>query len=109
MSQRIIRLNKLIRTHLGEIFQRELSLKPGVFVTISKVDTTPDLRYTRVSLSVFPFKDSEYALKTLNKEKYSLQGALNKKLVIKPLPRLVFEIDSTEEKADEIEKILLQI
>ncbi len=109
MSQRIIKLNKLIRTHLGEIFQRELSLKPGVFVTISKVDTTPDLRYTRVLLSVFPFKDSQYVLKTVGKEKYSLQGALNRKLVTKPLPRLVFQIDSTEEKADEIEKILLQI
>ncbi len=109
MSQRIIKLNKLIQNHLGEIFQRELSLKSGVFLTISKVDTTPDVRYTRVSLSVFPFKDSNYALKTIGKEKYAIQGALNKKLGIKPLPRLVFQIDSTEEKADEIEKILLQI
>lgn len=109
MSQRIIKLNKLIRTYLGEILQRELSLKTGVFVTISKVDTSPDLRYTRVSLSVFPFKDSDYALKTINKEKFSIQGALNRRLALKPLPRLVFQIDPTEEKADEIEKILLQI
>ncbi len=109
MSQRITKLNKLIQSHLGEIFQRELSLKPGVFVTIAKVDTTPDIRYTRVSLSVFPFKDSDYVLKTIGKEKYDIQGALNRKLAIKPLPRLVFQIDETEEKADEIEKILLQI
>ena len=109
MSQRIIKLNKLIQSYLGEILERELSLKLGVFVTISKVDTTPDLRYTRVSLSVFPFKESNYALKTITKEKYSIQGALNRKLVLKPLPRLVFQIDETEEKADEIEKILLQI
>jgi len=109
VSQRIIQLNKLIKTHLGEIFQRELSLKLGIFVTISKVDTTPDLRYARVSLSVFPFKESNYALKAITKEKFAIQGALNRKLVTKPLPRLVFQIDSTEEKADEIEKILLQL
>jgi ribosome-binding factor A len=109
MSQRIIQLNSLIQNHLGEIFQRELSLKPGVFVTISKVDTTDDVRYTRVSLSVFPYKESNYALKAIGNEKYAIQGALNRRLAIKPLPRLVFQIDSTEEKADEIEKILLQI
>jgi len=109
VSQRIIQLNSLIQNHLGEIFQRELSLKPGVFVTISKVDTTDDVRYTRVSLSVFPYKESNYALKAIGNEKYAIQGALNRRLAIKPLPRLVFQIDSTEEKADEIEKILLQI
>ncbi|KKQ01342.1 MAG: hypothetical protein US10_C0016G0012 [Candidatus Moranbacteria bacterium GW2011_GWD2_36_198] len=68
MSERIVKLNKLFKEHLGEIFQRELSLKPGVFLTIAKVDTTPDLRYTRVSISVFPFKDTDYAMKTLAKE-----------------------------------------
>ncbi|MDD5463684.1 MAG: ribosome-binding factor A [Candidatus Moranbacteria bacterium] len=109
MSERIIKLNKLFKEHLGEIFQRELSLKPGVFLTIAKVDTTPDLRYTRVSISVFPFKDTDYAMKTLTKEIYSIQGALNKKLKMRPLPRLQFVSDSTEEEADKIEKILTQI
>ncbi|MDD5397257.1 MAG: ribosome-binding factor A [Candidatus Moranbacteria bacterium] len=109
MSERITKLNKLFKEHLGEIFQRELSLKPGVFLTIAKVDTTRDLRYTRVSISVFPFKESDYAIKTIGKEIYSIQGALNKKLNMRPLPRLQFILDSTEEEADKIEKILLDI
>ena len=109
MSDRIVKLNKLIKEHLGEIFQRELAIKPGLFLTIAKVDTTPDLRYTRVSISVFPYKEADYALKTLNKEIYRIQGALNKKLAIRPLPRLEFVLDSTEEEADKIEKILTEI
>lgn len=109
MSERITKLNKLIKQHLGEIFQRELSLKPGLFLTIAKVDTTPDIRYTRVSISVFPYKESDYALKTLNKEIYSIQGALNKKLAMRPLPRIEFILDSTEEEADKIEKILKEV
>lgn len=109
MSDRIVKLNKLIKEHLGEIFQRELSIKPGVFLTIAKVDTTPDIRYTRVSISVFPYKDSDYIMKTLSKEIYSIQGALNKKLKMRPLPRLEFILDSTEEEADKIEKILTKI
>lgn len=109
MSERIIKLNKLIKQHLGEIFQRELSMKPGVFLTIAKVDTTADLRYTRVLVSVFPFKDADYAIKTLKKEAFSIQGALNKKLAMRPLPRLQFFLDSTEEEADKIEKILANL
>ena len=109
MSERIQKINKLIKKHLGEILVRELSLKPGVFLTIAKVDTTPDLRYTQVSISVFPFKESNYALKTLSKELYSIQGALNKKLKMRQLPRLEFKLDSTEEEADAIEKILINL
>ena len=109
MSERIVKLNKLFKEHLGEIFQRELSLKPGVFLTIAKVDTTRDLRYTRVSISVFPFKESNYAIKTIEKEIYSIQGALNAKLKMRPLPRLQFVLDSTEEEADKIEKILINL
>ncbi|EKE18881.1 MAG: Ribosome-binding factor A [uncultured bacterium] len=109
MSERIVKINKLIKEHLGEIFQRELSIKPGVFLTIAKVDTSSDLRYTRVSISVFPFKESDYTIKTLKKEMYPIQGALNKKLKMRPLPRLEFILDSTEEEADKIEKILAQL
>jgi ribosome-binding factor A len=109
MSDRIVKLNKLIKEHLGEIFQRQLSLKPGLFLTISKVDTSIDIRYTRVSISVFPYKESDYAMKTLGKEIYAIQGALNKKLKMRPLPRLEFVLDSTEEEADKIEKILTEI
>lgn len=109
MTERIVKLNKLFKEHLGEIFQRELSIKPGVFLTIAKVDTTPDIRYTRVSISVFPYKESDYVMKTLAKEMYPIQGALNKKLKMRPLPRIQFVLDSTEERADEIEKILKEI
>lgn len=109
MTQRIQKINKLVKQHLGEILTREVSIKPGVFLTISKVDTTQDLRYTRVSISVFPFRESNYVIKTLTKEMYPIQGSLNKKLNMRPLPRLQFIIDETEERADEIEKILQEI
>ena len=109
MSERIQKVNKLIKCHLGEIFLKELSLKSGLFLTISKVDTTPDLRYTQVFVSVFPYKEGGYAMKTLSKKIYFIQGLLNKKLAMRPLPKITFHLDSTEEKADEIEKILMNL
>jgi len=109
MSQRTIKINELIRQHVNDIILKELSLKSGLFVTISKVDTTPDLRYTRIFVSIFPEKEIDYVEKTLTKELYHIQGALNKKLSMRPLPKIQFITDMTASKADEIEKLLLQI
>jgi len=109
MTNRITKINSLIQRHIGEIITRDISLKPGVFVTVAKVDTTPDLRYTRIFVSIFPEKEIDYATKTLEKEIYQIQGALNKKLSMRPLPKIEFKIDMTESRADEIEKLLKEI
>jgi len=109
MSNRIAKVNELIKHTIAEIIERELSLKAGVFVTVAKVDTTADLRYTRVFVSIFPEKEIDYVTKSLEKEIYRIQGSLNKKLSMKPLPRIEFKIDLTESKADEIEKLLKEI
>ncbi len=109
MSLRIEKINELVKRHVGEIISLELNLKPGVFITISKVDTTPDLRYTRVFVSIFPDKEIGYAKETLKKELHRIQSNLNRKLVMKPLPKVEFRLDFTESKADEIEKILKEI
>ena len=109
MPNRLDKVNELIKHVVAEIIERELSLKAGVFITVAKVDTTPDLRYTRVFVSIFPEKEIDYVIKSLKKEIYRIQGALNKKLSMRPLPRIEFKIDLTESKADEIEKLLKEI
>ena len=109
MSERIEKINELVRAHINEIILKDLSLKEGVFVTISKVDTTTDLRYTRVFVSIFPEKEIPYATKTLEKEVFRIQGRLNKKLSMHPLPKVEFRLDMTESEADKIEKILKEI
>jgi ribosome-binding factor A len=109
MSLRIEKINELVKSLIGEILTRELNLKPGVFITVSKVDTSNDLRYTRIFLSIFPEKDIKYVEKTLEKEVYKIQGQLNKKLSTKPLPKIQFKTDMTESKADVIEKLLKKI
>lgn len=91
------------------LFERDLSLKLGVFLTISRVDTTPDLRYTRVFVSVFPEGETGYALATLKHEKRRLQRLLHAKLTMKIRPSLSFILDTTERQADIIEKLLKQV
>jgi ribosome-binding factor A len=107
MSQeRAIRLSEAVKRNINEILLRELELKPGVFITISRVDTSSDLRYTNLFLSIFPEKEIQYVLKSLKKEIYKIQGSLNKKLKMRPLPKIVFKLDTSEIEAEKIEKLL---
>lgn len=106
---RIDQINELLRAELGEIFRKEVSLKQGVLVTISKVETTRDLRHAKVSLSVFPESEELYTMKTLSKELSRIQKILYTKLYMKPLPRIHLLSDHTEQKADVIEKLLRSI
>lgn len=103
------KVNSLIREEIADIFNRELDLKPGVFLTVLKVDTTSDLRYTNIFVSVFPEKEGNYALVALKNEKSNVQRILNKKLHMKVVPRVVFKLDKTEAEADIIEGLLRQI
>lgn len=109
MSYRISKINELVKQQVSEIISRELNLKPGVFLTIAKVDTSSDLRYTRIFISIFPERETNYAIETLKKETYLIQGKLNKKLFIKIVPKIEFIVDTTELKADEVEKLLNDI
>lgn len=109
MPQRIDKINPLLQTILGKLFQKELSLKPGVFTTLVKVDTSRDLRYARVFVSVFPDTEKEYVLQTLLHERGRLQRALNKELSTKILPKISFSLDDTESRADEVEHLFQQI
>ena len=109
MNIRINKINKIIRQNLNDILLKELSLKEGVFITLTKIDTSRDLHYTHVFVSIFPEKETQYAIKTLEKELFKIQGSLNKKLSRQPLPRISFKIDTTELHADKIEKLLKKI
>ena len=106
---RIDRVNELIKETLAKIISEEIDFPSGVFVTVVKVDTSRDLRYARVFLSVFPEKRFGEIFRLLEKRIYFLQGKLNKKLSMKPLPRIEFVVDKTEVEADKIEKLLKEI
>ncbi len=106
---RIDQINELLRACLGGIFAKQISLKQGVLITISKVETTRDLRHANISISVYPDSEERYAMETLSKELSAIQKTLYTKLSMKPLPRLHFLSDHTEQKADVIEKLLQSI
>jgi len=105
MRERISRINKLIKGKIAEILQKEILIK-NVLITVQGVDTSKDLKYTKIKVSVMPFGQSEKALKVLEKQAPILQKELNKVIKIKFVPKIKFLIDKTGESIDRVEKIL---
>ncbi len=107
MSQRIDRVNELIKQEISKILLKEIDIS-NVLVTITNIDTSPDLKNCKIKVSVIPTDKSELALEIIDKKIYFIQQELNKKLHLKYIPKLSFEIDKVESKAQRIEEILSQ-
>jgi len=109
MKERINRINELIRKTIAIILLKEIFLGKDVLATVQKVDTSKDLKYSKIWISVIPFNKSGRVLEILEKTKSHIQKELGSFVKIKFLPKIEFKIDETEEKADKIEKILKKI
>jgi len=106
MSHRIERLNELIRQVLGRIILEEEDFGLGVLVTIMKVQTSPDVLHSNVFLSVYPTEKGESVLERMTRHVFGLQQLLNKKLEMRPVPKIRFILDKTEAEAQEIYELI---
>ena len=95
-----------IRANLSRMMREELELK-DMLVTITDVVVTGDLSEARVRDSVLPDDKGKEAIRILAKFAGRFQGMLLRKMNVKPLPRIAFEIDHGPQKAAEVEKMLL--
>lgn len=109
MPNRIEKINDFIRDSLSLIITKDISLKQGVFVSIIKVDTSRDLRYAKVFVSVFPETETDYALKTLKNEIFRIQKGFNAKFNAAKFPKISFTVDSTGGKITKLDELFDQI
>ena len=108
MSERMTKINELILQQLGEIINRVVEM-PEIFLTIFKVTTSADLKYATVYVGVMPDDKADYAIHKLNLLSKRLQSELNKKVVLKSIPRLEFRLSKGEEPTDDIDELLNKI
>ncbi len=100
------RVASLIQEELSKLVAREMEFSPGDIVTITGVDVSSGLERAVVRLAVIPSSSAPAALGIIEKARGGLQHLLMKKINIKPMPQIFFEIDVGAENAAEVEKIL---
>ena len=106
MSLRIEQLNSLVQREVAQLLQRELDLPHNVFVTVTRVSVADDAESAHVWISVFPTEKAEEVLAMITKRIGHVQQLLNKRLVMKFVPKLIFELDFAEEKVASLNALL---
>lgn len=99
MSQRLDRVNELMKRELSTVLERGYRFE-GVVLTIHEVVTAPDLRQASVWVGVLGRAYDEAGLiEKLNKEKGNIQRELYKRVKLKHSPQLLFRLDKSIERA----------
>ncbi len=108
MPKRIEKVNSLLEQEIGTIIARDFGFS-GALVTLTHVDTTANLIEARAYISVMPEDKAEQVVATLNKGVYTVQQKLNKKLNMRPIPRVMFVKDEKIREAARVEELLEKI
>jgi ribosome-binding factor A len=106
MSDRMRRVNESVRQVLSEALPELKDPRIG-FVTVTGVETSPDLRHARVYVSVFGSERKRAAtLEGLAAAHGVLQSRLAHELRMKRTPQLTFAYDRTVEEGVRMTKLI---
>jgi ribosome-binding factor A len=106
-TARMRRVNESIKEILGDAISTELKDPRIGFVTVTDVDTSPDLRAARVYISVLGSEEErERSLAGLRSSHGFLQGKIASAMRMKRTPTLTFEYDESAERGDRISRLL---
>src|SRR6059036_1210518 len=106
MSDRMRRVNVAVRQVLSEAVGQLKDPRIG-FVTVTGVETSPDLRHARVYVSVLGSEqEQEQSLAALEAAHGVLQGRLARELRLKRTPQLTFEYDPTVERGVRMTRLI---
>ncbi len=109
MSNRLPRVNQLIKKELSQILLREVDFPKDVLVTMTRVETVPNLSESKIYISCIPEGEQENILNMLKSQVWHLQQLLNKRLRMRPIPKIIFLKEKETFEAGKIEEILAKL
>ncbi|MDQ3548518.1 MAG: 30S ribosome-binding factor RbfA [Chloroflexota bacterium] len=101
------RVSDLLRDEVSEIIQREMSDPRLGFVSITRVELSPDLKYARMFISVMGSEEERASsLVALNNASGFIRRLLAPRLRMRVIPEVSFRLDRSMEHAENIARIL---
>lgn len=105
MTDRMPRVNSILREVIAEEIER-MSDSRLELVSVTGVDTAPNLRHATVFVDVLSKERSEDALDALDGAAKRLQGVIGREVRMKYTPTLSFELDKGITGGERIDEIL---
>jgi len=108
-SRRVSKMNTAIFKEFSRILNEKVGGELKNLCTLAKVDTTPDLRYAKVFLSVYPEHTAPSTLKKLTKLLPEIQKGVAQNIRSRAVPKISLVSDTTEKNAQVVEDLLKDI
>ena len=94
-SNRIGRINEEIQRELASLIPNVKDPRVSGLISVTTVDTTPDLRYAKIYISVLDKSDCAQVLKGLKSASGYLRRELGRALQLRYTPELTFVRDDS--------------
>jgi ribosome-binding factor A len=110
-KQRLERLGSLLTEVISEVISKDVR-NPNVahFVSVTRVEITPDLHFAKVFISIIGNEDEKKkTIDALQSASGFIAVQASKKVVIRYFPVLTFKLDTSVDEHLRIEKILGEI
>lgn len=109
-NNRMNRIDEQLKKELSNIISFELqNSKITGMVSVTKVRTTPDLRYARVYVSILNSKNKKETLVGLKQASGYIRSQIATRINLRITPELVFELDESLEYGAKIDSIIESI
>jgi ribosome-binding factor A len=110
MTQRTNRVDELLQQEIGAILERDVSDPRIGFVTVTGVETTPDLRHAQVWVSVIAQEaEREESLRALRHAAPFIRRELGSRLRIKRIPDLHIRLDDSAERGTRVLRMIEEL
>lgn len=109
MNIKIERINHMIMEEVSKILMLEVKDEDIKFVTVTDCDTSNDLSYCKVYVTVLEQEKRDETLKALNNASSFIRGELAKRIEIRHIPELKFIYDESVSYGEKIDKIIDEI
>lgn len=110
MTQRTDRIDELFRQEIGQILAREVADPRIGFVTVTDVETDPDLRHARLWVSVIGQRsERDETVAALTRAMSFVRRELGTRLRLKRIPEFHVRLDDTAERGTRVLRLLHEI
>ena len=108
-SNRIGRINEEIQRELSALIPAVKDPRVSGMISVTAVETTPDLRYAKAYISVLDKENGERVLKGLRSASGWLRRELGSALKLRYTPERVFQLDDSIDKGAHILELLRSV
>ncbi len=108
-SQRQLRVGEALRKALADIFLRIEIDDPdlaGASITVAEVRTSPDLKNATIYVLPLGGDNEELVIAALARHKKFVRGELARRVSLRHMPELSFELDVTFSQSDAVNALL---